>query len=250
MAASRTLMLFAMASISASAQAAPPSSAPLGGVSACTLIELVPAPGHPLRRHPALKAGAYTLDKAGDDARRYALALGTFERNLARAFKDATSLFARPTINARTGEPNPFRSEPARFFLERWVFAPNAPLRVGEERFEPAPEVAALMAFAACRAGLPERAIQLTRGLSGDEAAPLRAFAALLLLEAERRDEALELLPTLGERGFLAPWVAAELSPAPDERLRLHALAARQLQTPDQALAHRAQALRFDMRTE
>jgi hypothetical protein len=69
-----------------------------------------------------------------------------------------------------------------------------------------------------------------------------------LLLEAGRGDEARELLPELSEEGFIAPFVAAELAAEEArERERLHALAGRHVQTPDQDAAWRAQARRFEV---
>jgi hypothetical protein len=185
------------------------------------------------------------LTAAADDKKKNAAAFAQFEKALTPAWRDAAKTFARPLIDPRTEEAYPFRSAPARAFLETWVFAPIAPLRIGVDRFEPALEVAAMMAFAACRGGLIDEAIAVTRGASGGEAAPLRAFAALLLIEAGRRTEALELVPTLGEAGFLAPWVQVELSDDGNEKRRLHALAGRQTQTPDQQLAWQVQAGRL-----
>ncbi len=224
---------------------ATPPARPLGGQSACGLIELVPPATHPIRKHPALRRAVTALTAAADNKKKNAEAFAQFAKALAPAWRDAAKAFERPAVDPRTDESYPFKTAPARAFLEAWVFAPIAPLRIGVDRFEPALEVGAMMAMAACRAGLVDEAIAVTRGASGDEAAPLRAFAALLLIEAGRRAEAIELAPTLGEAGFLAPWVRVELTDDPNEKRRLHALAGRQTQTPDQQLAWQIQAGRL-----
>lgn len=224
------------------------ASTPLFGVSACTLIEGVPAPSHPLRKHPALRSALASLQQAGTDKKKNAAVLGRFDAFLDPLYRQAELAFARPRYDKEKETYEAFSPAPARAYLERWVLAVNAPLKVGLERFEPVSELSAAMTLAACRADHRPRAIALSRVATGPEARSLRAFAALLLLEEARRDEARELVPNseaLGDEGFVAPLVAAELATAPAERARLHEIAGRRIQTPDQETAWRTQARRF-----
>lgn len=221
-----------------------PAPETLGGVSACALIEGVPGASHPLRMHASLKPLFASLDGAANDRSKNLRVLDRIEGLLTPLYVEAEKAFARPP--QKDGVAPPFKPQAARAFLERWVFAANAPLRVGRDRIEPATGLASAMLLAACRADRRPSAIALGRSLSGPEAASQRAFAAFLLLEANRRDEALELLPELGDEGFLAPYVAAELATTASERERLHDLARRHVQTPDQDTAWHAQVRRFE----
>jgi hypothetical protein len=225
--------------------ASPAVAEPLGGVSACALAEGVPAKAHPLRQHPSLRAIFQALDAAGSDQKKNARVLARFEKLLRPIYRDAELVFARPRATSPDRPPRDFEPRPARVFLEKWVFAPNAPMRIGRDRIEPAPGVAAGIMLAACRAGERAEAIALGRRLSGPETTAQRAFAALLLAEDGRAEEARELVPELGDGGFVAPFVAAELSADEVERARLHALAGRHVDTPDQASAHATQGRRF-----
>lgn len=220
----------------------------LGGVSACALIEGVPQSAHPLRKHPALRTIFTALDRAANDPKPNKRVLARIDKLLDPLYLEAERAFARPQPATANGPRREFNPRPARAFLERWVFAPNAPLRIGRDRIEPAPGLASAMLLAACRGGERDRAIALARTLSGPETRAQRAFAALLLVEDDRREEALELLPELGEDGFVAPFIAAELATDDGARQRLHALAARHVETPDQASAIASQARRFEGR--
>lgn len=229
---------------SALGHASPAAAETLGGVSACALVEGVPGPSHPLRMQPSLRPLFTALDGAANDRKKNQRVLERIEALLRPLYVEAERAFARPPL--KDGVAPEFKPQAARTFLERWVFAPNAPLRIGRDRFEPATGLASAMMLAACRADLRPAAIVIGRSLSGPEAQALRAFTALLLLESDRRDEALELLPELGDEGFLAPFVAAELATDPSERGRLHVLAGRHVQTPDQQSAWQTQARRID----
>lgn len=212
-------------------------------MSTCALVEGVPGASHPLRRHVALKPWFASLDRAGADRVKNAAAYARIEKLLEPVYREAEKVFARPP--KKDGATPDFKPQPARAFLERWVFVANAPLRLGRDSVEPAVGLAAAMMLAACRGGDHAAVVALGRRLSGPEAAAQRAFAALLLLEDGRRDEALELLPELGEDGFVAPYVAAELTEDAAERARLHELARRHVQTPDQETAWQTQDRRF-----
>lgn len=248
----------------AEAQAAPdeagPGRAGLTGQSACNLVPLIAPGSHPLRKHPALRRVVEASNQAGDDKKKNAEVLGRFERALAPLWKEASRAFARPELDPRTGEPRAFAPAAAKAFLNRWVFSPTPILRVGEERFEPVLEVSAWMVQAACRAGETERAVAIARAVSGVEGAPLRAFAALLLIEGgtlslggasgaaggpagDGGEQVREL--ALSEKDFLGLWVRAELAVEPAEKARWNELAGRLVSNPDQEVAWKSQKARL-----
>ncbi|PKN57649.1 MAG: hypothetical protein CVU56_09930 [Deltaproteobacteria bacterium HGW-Deltaproteobacteria-14] len=237
--ASALALSLALGSLGEAGAAAPSPARPLCGVSACALLEGLPGPKDPIREQRAVAGAFRALDRARDQ-KAFAAAHARFERVLAPLFAEAARVF-HPT--GEDAEVDPKR---AQRFLSRHVFGRDALLRIGDEAFEPRPELAAALALTACRAGDPDAAIAVGRGVGGADTAALRAFSALLLLEAGRRDEALELLPTLGDEGFLAPWIAAELATDADSRRALHTRAARRVVTPDQQTALREQTRRFD----
>jgi hypothetical protein len=227
------------------------SAEPLMGQSACGFVEGVPATGHPIRRFPALRTAFGLAAAAQRNEARHARAFDAFEKALAPAWKEAAQAFERPVAGA-DGEKSPFRPERARAFLERWVFSPNAPLRVGDEGFELRAELAASLVQSACLANRRDEAIAIARRLTGAEATSLRAFAALLLLESVRTAEAAELIEPAGtvaeerDAGFLTAYLRAELAADADERRRLHGVALSLAVTPDQLLALDMQARRFE----
>ena len=237
-------ILYAVVTLAATF-ATPTFAKPLTGQSACNLVPLIAPAAHPLRKHPTLKRAVDALTAARDDKKKNHDALGRLDRALAPLWKEATRAFARPEADPKTGEPRPFVPTAARTFLTKWVLSPNAVLRIGDDRFEPALEVSAWMIQAACKAGDLERATAIGRGVSGPDGAPLRAFAALLLLERDTPDEAKELLATLGEGDFLEAWVRVELADTPEERTRWHELAKRRVQSPDQEVAWQTQKARL-----
>lgn len=224
--------------------ASPVAAKPLGELSACALVEGVPARAHPLRQHRRLRAIFRALDEAAGNRRKNQRVLERMQRFLGPIYREAERVFGPPRP-AADGTIRDFDPRPARAFLERWVFVANAPLRIGRDRVEPAPGLASGMMLAACRAGERGEAIAIARRLSGDETSAQRAFAGLLLIEDGRHDEARELVAELGEEGFVAPFVAAELATNAAERTRLHALAGRHVSTPDQQSALEVQRRRF-----
>ncbi len=207
---------------------------------ACNLLEGVPGKDHPIRKTPALR-NAFTLyAKAKQDAAANGRAFDAFLKVVSQAEKDAAVTFAKK--DAITGKET-FKPERARRFLEAWVFGPNAPLRVGDEGFEPRAELAAVMVHAACFAGRREEGIALARRLTGSEAGSIRAFAALLLLEAGRSEEAREI--GLEGVGFVGAFVKAELAVG-EEKKGLHQKALALAVTPDQFMALDAQRKRLE----
>lgn len=220
----------------------------IAGQSACNLVPLIAPGAHPLRKHPALRRAVDGVSQAGEDPKKNAEALGRFERALAPLWKEAVRAFKRPEVDPKTGEPRAFAPAAAKAFLTKWVFSPTPVLRVGEERFEPALEVSAWMAQAACRAGEADKAVAIARAVSGGEGAPLRAFAALLLIESGALGEG-DVLGVrelaLSEQDFLGLWVRAELAKEPAEKARLNELAGRLVSSPDQEVAWKSQKARL-----
>jgi len=236
-------LLAALFSAAPAVGAAPPDGEvearrPLAGLSPCALLEGLPGPKDPIRRQRAVSAAFRALDRARSP-KAFGKAHAAFVRVMAPLFDKAAQIF-HPA-----GEDAEVEPKRAQRFLSRYAFGQDALLRIGDEAFEPRPEIAAALALSACRAGDHDAAIAVGRSVGGSDTAPLRAFSALLLLEAGRREEAAELLPSLGDEGFLAPWVSAELAPDADTRRRLHGLAARRVVTPDQQVALREQARRM-----
>ena len=218
--------------------AAAPDVRPLAGVSPCALLEGLPGPRDPIRKLRSLSGAFRALDSA-HDPKAYRAAQRRFFAVLAPIFAEAGRVFHPGGADA---EVDPKR---AQRFLSRYVFGPDALLRMGDEAFELRPELAAALALSACRAGERDDAVAVGRSAGGADNAALRAFAALLLLDAGRRDEATELVPTLGREGFLAPWIGAELAPDLEQRRLLHAEAARHVVTPDQQTALHEQTVRM-----
>jgi len=208
------------------------------GASPCTLIEGVPAPTHPLRKNAAVARHLAALDHAGLDAAKADKAYAQLVKELDRLLASSKAAFVPPPRGKA------FQLAPARRFLERYVLAANAIFRVGLERFEPAPELAAVLALGACRAGRWDDVVALGRASTLPEVAPQRALAALVLTASGRVEEARELAPHLGD-GFLASLVRVELEADPARRLELHALAGRGRVNADQDLAWRLQGQRL-----
>jgi hypothetical protein len=212
----------------------------------CALVEGVPGPKDPLRSVGRLRAGFGAMVKAGADARALMGAHRKLEAALAGLLDESERVF-RVSVGA-DGGATPWRDarrKKARAWLERWVSAPGAPLRVGELGFEPVPGLRAALMLTACRGGDREAAIRYGRRARGEDEGHARALAALLLLAAGRAEEAQELRDTLGDGGFLAPFVGAYLAEEVGPRRILAATAKRRVTTPAQEDAARAQASRL-----
>lgn len=218
----------------------------LVGGDPCALVEGVPGPKDPLRSVGRLRAGFGAMAKAGADARALMAAHRKLRATLAGLLGESERVF-RVGVGA-DGAATPWqdaRRKKARAWLERWVTAPGAPLRVGEFGFEPAPGLRAALMLTACRGGDREAAIRYGRRARGEDEGRARALAALLLLAAGRVDEAQELKGGLGEGGFLGPFVGAYLTDDPATQRRLAATAKRRVTTPAQEDAARAQGERL-----
>jgi len=223
-------------------RAGEPERTPLGGLSACELLEGVPAAVDPIRQAEPFVRAFRLLDGAGRDEARNAAALSAFERAVTGLMREAQRVFHPPR-----GRSVDHRQ--AQRFLSTRVLGKGAVLRVGLERFEVRVGIAAAMALAACRADDRPAAVRAARGTTAAEAGHLKAFAALLLLEDGRPEVASELTAELGDDdGFLAAFVRAELAPEGDARRALRALAARRVVNPDQAHALDAQGRRHGSR--
>ncbi len=222
------------------------TGAALVGGDPCALVEGVPGPKDPLLRVGRLRAGFRAMAKAGADARGLMAAHRKLEATLTGLLAESERVFR--VNRGADGDATPWRDarrHKARAWLKRWVTAPGAPLRVGELGFEPVPGLRAALMLTACRGGDREAAIRYGRRARGDDEGQARALAALLLLAAGRTDEAGELEETLGDGGFLAPFVGAYLTEDLETRRRLAATARRRVTTPAQEDAVRAQGERL-----
>ena len=130
-----------------------------------------------------------------------------------------------------------------RRFLDRHVYSKTPSLILKDEGFELPTSVSATLAWLHCREGNRSKAIAQARP-GHLEPSSLVAFAALLLLDEARTDEALELLPTLDEEGFIAPFVRAELVLDAQEKIRFHRMATNRAKTQTQHDAVAAQRAR------
>jgi hypothetical protein len=120
-------------------------------------------------------------------------------------------------------------------------------LRIGDVGFEPVPGLRAVLLYAACRGGDRESAIRWARRATADDEGAARAFGALLLLEAGRREEARELGPALTGDSFLVAFVQAELADDDDARRAAHAAARRRIGSASASEAIASQARRLGL---
>ena len=217
----------------ATAPAARPDRAGLAGGDACRLVEGLPAPNDPVRQAPSVRAAFRALDRAGDEPAALRRAGAALERSVATVLDEARRVF-----HPRGGALDKGQ---ARRFLERHVLGRRPVLRITDTHFRPLGAIQSALVFATCRGG--DRATALAQARRSDEAG-LRAFAALLLLEAGREDEARELLGGGPSGTFLEAWIRAELAPGIDQRRVEHAAAARRASTPAQRAAVDTQAAR------
>jgi len=234
------LFLLVMTSASAVHAQAPASASSLTQGPVCALIEGLPGPKAPLRKARAVKSILKAIENPktppAQMKKRYAQLEGLIHATLA----EATRVFHdKPRLEWTAREQNK-----ARRFLEKHVLGKHPLLQMGAVGFEPRPGLRAALMYAACRAGQPEDAIRWGRRASRPEEAPARAFAALLLLESGRQEEARELLGAIRGPSFLTAWIRAELNTDPDIRRRQRASARRRVTTSAQQDAVAAQAQR------
>ncbi len=229
-----------LASLLATLAVGPALAAPPAGGEPCALLEHLPGPKDPVRQLAPYRSAFVAMDRAGSDPKRLGRAHDALARALDRLLGEARRVFhpaGGRAVDAKS----------AQRFLTRHVLGRTPALRVGDEQLEPARPVQAALAWTACRGGRPEVALRWARRpLAAGEVGGLTPFAALLLLDAGRVDEARELLPALGDEGFLAAWVEAELTPDPQRRLAAHARAGRRISTPAQRDAWMAQKTRLE----
>ncbi|MEZ4269301.1 MAG: hypothetical protein R3F39_23330 [Myxococcota bacterium] len=237
-----TALLIAMGALGAPAELGPA----LVGGDPCALVEGVPGAKDPLRAGAKLRAGFGALAKAGADAKALLAAHRKLSRALATLLGESERVFR--VAGGGDGDGARWqdgRRKKAKAWLGRWVMAVGAPLRIGELGFEPVPGLRAALMLTACRGGDREAAIRWGRRARAEDEGHARALAALLLLAEGREGEARELRDTLGDRGFLAPFVGAYLTDDAELSRRLSATAKRRVTTPAQEDAARAQALRL-----
>jgi len=81
-----------------------------------------------IKRCSSLRPLFTALEAAANDRKRNQRVLERIEALLRPLYVEAEKAFARPPL--KDGVAPEFKPQAARAFLERWVFAPNAPLRI------------------------------------------------------------------------------------------------------------------------
>jgi len=224
----------------AAAMAPPAAASELIRGPVCALVEGLPGPKAPVRKVRSVSAILAVVDNPKTPPKQMARRYDQLDGLIRRALEEATRVFhAKPQHEWRSRDKTR-----ARRYLEKFVLGIRPILQIGSVGFEPRPGLRAALQYAACRAGRPEEAIRWGRRASRPEEAPARAFAALLLQDAGRTDEARELLATIRGPSFLTAWIRAELHDDPDERRRQRASARRRVTTSAQQDAVTAQAER------
>ncbi len=182
----------------------------------CALTESLPAAKDPAALAPPFKRAFVALASTPPHQKKMAKLHKRFARPATKLLRQAMTLFL------------PSRAERSqakiRRFLKRHVFHPTPSLIVDGDGFDLTPAVRAALAYTACRAGDLDRAIRHARRPRLKPAA-LIAYAAALLIRQGKREVAAELVPALDGRGFLAPWVLAELAAKAADRDRYHRVA-------------------------
>jgi len=218
------------------------SASEVSGGSPCALIEGLPGPKAPIRRVRSIRSTLKAIDNIKATPAQMGKYFDQLEGVVTKALKEAASVF-HDTPRRDWQERDQKR---AKRYLEKHLLGQHPLLQIGSTALEPQLEVRAAMMYAACRAGRPDEAIRWGRRASRREEAPARAFAALLLLDAKRVEEAKELLKTIRGPSFLTAWIRAELSNKPKERMRQRASAKRRVTTGAQQDAVAAQERRAE----
>lgn len=218
---------------------APPSAPILGeGVDVCALVEGFPGPKAAIRKIAPFKRGFSQLEKSRGKRRNLRRAKHALEQASSALLAKARGLMGRqgPVAEDRADKRK------IRRFLDAHIMTPTPTLLIVNEGFTLPPTITTTLATLACRLGHPAEAITLARR-HALKSPRLTAFAALLLIDQDRPQEARELLPHLGTQGFLAPFVRTELIADPQEKLRFFLMARDRAQSSLQRLAsHHQQA--------
>jgi hypothetical protein len=207
----------------------------------CTLIETLPAKGDPASQAKSYQRLFKTLAKQSPSRKNMA-------RLHSRFVKRTGALLAEAQRTFQPASKKPSKRK-MRQFLKRHVLTPYPSLVVADEGFMPTVAVQSALAYTACRAGKVASAIAFAR-TSQRRPGPLVAYGALLLIEQQRLNEARELLPHVGTRGFLAPWVQAQLAVRKVAALSFHKMASTRVQLPVQRNALNWQKGQLAQRTD
>jgi hypothetical protein len=210
--------------------------------SPCMLIEGLPGAKAPIRKVRSLRNILRTIDNPKAPPEEMGKRFKQLEALVHTALDKAKRVF-HDTPRRDWAERDQKR---ARRYLERHVLGKRPLLQLGTIGFEPRQGLRAAMMYSACRSGDTGGAIRWGRRASRREEAPARAFAALLLLDQGRQEEAKELLSSIRGPSYLTAWIRAELSDDPDERRRQRAVARRRVTTGAQQDASAAQARRAE----
>jgi hypothetical protein len=222
--------------------AGPAEASELTQGSPCMLVEGLPEAKAPLRQVRSVRRILRAIDNPKAPAAEMSKRFEQLESLVHSALDEAKRVFhAKPRRDWDARD-----QKRARQYLEKYVLGKHPLLQLGTTGFEPRQGLRAAMMYAACRADRSEDAIRWGRRASRREEAPARAFAALLLIDSARSDEAKELLSAIRGPSFLTAWVRAELSEDLDERRRQRASARRRVTTGAQQDASAAQARRSE----
>ena len=192
-----------------------PSPLALGG-EICGLVEGLPSKSDPIRRVKAYKSGFRELERSKGALKKLSKARRLLEKESLTLLKQARDVFRErnDTIKRRA----------VRRFLDRHVYSKPPSLVLKDEGFELPASVSTTLAWLRCREGHWKEAIAYARP-AHLEPSSLVAFAALILIDKGRMEEASELQPAMTDEGFLSPFVKVELSADKQEKIRYHRMA-------------------------
>ena len=220
-------VVLVMVAVSGSAQGAVPLP-----FASCALIETLPGKGDPAANAKGYRGLFKKLAKQSPSRKNMARLHARFAKRTRALLSEA-----RRTFHPDSKKP---KKQKIRQFLKRYVLTPYPSLVVADEAFVPTAAIRSALAYTACRAGHIDAAIAFARTAPpGPEA--LTAYGAVLLVQKNRNKEAMALLPFVGVRGFLAPWVKAQLATKKADAHAFHRIAAARVQLPAQREALRWQ---------
>jgi len=165
------------------------------GEDPCQLIENIPGKTAPIRRVRDYRQAYKAIDKAKGAVKKLSKARKILEKSAASLLSKARQAFQEKNET--------IKHQVVRRFLDKYVYRKVPALLLRDEGFELPAAVSTTLAWLHCREGHWEQAISHARP-SHLSPGPLVAFAATLLVDRGRTKEAIELIPKLGEQGFLA----------------------------------------------
>ena len=188
----------------------------MAGVDPCQLVENIPGKSSSIRNIPVYRAAYHAIDKAQGGLKKLFKARKVLEKKTASLLSKGRDVFREKNETVKRRK--------IRRFLDKYVYGKTPALVLRDEGFELPTTISTTLSWLHCREGNFDQAIAYARP-SHLSPGPLVAFAALLLVDKGRKKEAMELVPKLGDQGFLAPYMQAELITEFQEKLRFHRMA-------------------------